>query len=89
MRRKLNGHEYAQACVIANSYITKLISYSTPVISIDPKGWLTCYGLFSRTTIKHINWFMRELGLSYYDAKRCYLDHIQINIKTGEIRKLT
>lgn len=88
MTRKLNGHEYAQACIITDSNITKLISYHTTVISIDNKGWLTCYGLYSRTTIKHIGWFMRELGLSYYDAKQCYLDRMQMNVKTGEVRKL-
>ena len=66
------------------------ISYKTEVITISPAGRLTCYGLYSRTTIKQIGWFMREYcsPLTYYDAKRCYLDSLQINNHTGEIRQV-
>ena len=42
-------------------------------------------GLYSRTTIKHIGWFMRELGLSYQLAKRLYMENMRFNIHTGEI----
>jgi hypothetical protein len=42
-------------------------------------------GLYSRTTIKHIGWFMRELGLSYQLAKHLYLNNMRFNIHTGEI----
>lgn len=84
--RKLHEHEYAQAQV---NYLDDgtiiLQSYNTYVIIVDPEGWLKCTGIYSRTTIKHIGWFMRELyGLSYYDAKRCWEDNKLFNVHTGE-----
>lgn len=89
MIKKLTDHPYSKCRVYIDTMgRTHFISYNTEAISINPAGWLTCYGLYSRTTIKQIGWFMREYcrPLSYYDAKRCYLDSIQINIFTGEIR---
>ena len=50
-----------------------LVSYSTPVITVDADGWLACNGLYSRTTIRHIGQFMRVNNLEY-------------NIYTGEVR---
>ena len=91
MIKKLTDHPYSQCRVYIDAKGgIHFISYRTEVISISPEGWLTCYGLYSRTTIKQIGWFMREYcsPLTYYDAKRCYLDRIQINIYTGEIRPL-
>ena len=84
--RKINGHEFAQVKVYEydNGAVT-LISYTTAVIGINPEGWLEVSGLYSRTTIKHIGWFMRELGLSYQLAKRLYLNNMRFNIHTGEI----
>jgi hypothetical protein len=37
------------------------------------------------TTIKHIGWFMRELGFTYQLAKQLYNDHKDFNIYTGEV----
>jgi len=84
--RKINGHEYAQVKVYEydNGAMT-LVSYTTAVIGINPEGWLEVSGLYSRTTIKHIGWFMRELGFTYQLAKSLYLNNMRFNIYTGEI----
>ena len=82
-----NGHNYAATCVrIYDDDTVELVSYTTTVITITPDGWLSCNGLYSRTTIKHIGWFMRERGMTYYLAKQMYLDNMEYNIYTGEIR---
>ena len=84
--RKINGHESAQVKVYEyESGAVTLISYTTAVIGINPEGWLEVNGLYSRTTIKHIGWFMRELGLTYQLAKQLYMDNKRFNIYTGEI----
>jgi len=81
------GHEYAQAHEsFFNDGTVELWSYTTRIISITPEGWLTCYGLYSMTTIKHIGWFMRERGLSYQLAKILYRENKEYNINTGECR---
>lgn len=84
--RKINGHEFAQVKVYEydNGAMT-LVSYTTAVIGINPEGWLEVSGLYSRTTIKHIGWFMRELGFTYQLAKDLYLNNLRFNIHTGEI----
>ena len=85
--RKIVGHEQAAVCVWDyDDGSTVLVSYTTPVCKIDRNGWLVCNGLYSRTTIKHIGWFMREYGFTYYLAKQLYLDNKTFNIYTGEIR---
>lgn len=81
------GHEYAQAK--ENFYddgTVQLQSYSTIVIEINPEGWLTCTGVYSMTTIKHIGWFMRERGFTYQLAKQLYRDNKEFNVYTGEVR---
>lgn len=84
--RKINGHECAQVKVYEydNGAMT-LVSYTTAVIGINPEGWFEVSGLYSRTTIKHIGWFMRELGFTYQLAKDLYLNNMRFNIHTGEI----
>lgn len=64
-----------------------LCSYSTLVCMIDSDGWLSCNGLYSMTTRKHISAFMKEYAapLDYYTAKRMYETDCQINIHTGEV----
>ena len=88
MIKTLKNHSYAQAKVIIDNNGISLISYTTLVVNIDNDGFLTCTGLYSRTTIKHIGWFMQEYGhgLNYYDVKRAYNDDVGINIYTGEIK---
>lgn len=77
--RKLKNHEYAQAHVeIENdddSIIYWLVSYSTHVATVveTPAGWsLSCYGLYSMTTRRHIGWFLDDIGspFTFQDAKR-------------------
>ena len=81
------GHEYAQAREwIRADGGCELISYTTTVIIINPDGWMHITGLYSMTTIKHIGWFMRERGLTYQLAKKCYQDGKEYNIYTGEYR---
>jgi hypothetical protein len=83
-----NGHKYAATYVrIYDDDTVELVSYTTTVITITPDGWLSCNGLYSMTTIKHIGWFMRERGMTYYLAKQMYLDGMEYNVYTGEIRK--
>ena len=85
--RKFTDHKYAQAQI--NTYpdgTQALQSYSTIVVEIDPESWLKVNGLYSRTTIRHIGWFMRELGFTYQLAKQLYYDNAEMNIKTGEVR---
>jgi len=82
-----NGHNYAATYVrIFDDNTVQLVSYTTTVIEINPEGWMSVNGLYSRTTIKHIGWFMRERGMSYYTAKQLYLDNKEMNVYTGEIR---
>ena len=64
-----------------------LVSYSTPVITVDADGWLACNGLYSRTTIRHIGQFMRAYTKGdYFDAKACVVNNLEYNIYTGEVR---
>ena len=91
MIKKLTDHAYSQCHVeIDGMGGIRFISYKTEVITISPAGWLTCYGLYSPTTRKQIGWFMREYcaPLTYYTAKHCYCDNVQINIHTWELRKV-
>ena len=90
--KRLDFQPYAQAGInIHNDGRKDLISYSTLVCTVDKNGWLTCRGLYSQTTRKHISSFIREVApnLSYYDAKRCYENDEAINIYTGEIISLS
>ena len=88
--KKLKYCPYGQAYVKIDSYGAKtLVSYTTEVITIDPLGWLTCTGTYSRTTMKHISAFMKEYtNLTYYHAKDAFLNNYTINIHTGEIQML-
>ena len=84
--RKFKDHQYAQAQI--NTYpdgTRALQSYKTIVAEIDSEGWLRINGLYSMTTIRHIGWFMRELGFTYQLAKTLYLDNKKMNINTGEV----
>ena len=82
-----NGHNYASTYVrIYDDNTVEMVSYTTTVIKITPEGWLSCNGLYSMTTIKHIGWFMRERGFDYYLAKKMYLDNKEFNVYTGEVR---
>lgn len=82
-----NGHNYAATHVrIFDDNTVQLVSYTTVVIEITPDGWMTVNGLYSRTTIKHIGWFMRERDMTYQLAKQLYNDNMKMNVYTGEIK---
>lgn len=80
----------AQAGVIVeNDYATvTLMSYSTPVVTIDADGWMHVNGLYSTTTRRHISAFLREIGgkVDYSNAKFCVEKSMDYNINTGEVR---
>ena len=88
MTRTLKDHQYAQAHIITHDNgSVDLISYNTRVITVDRDGWMDITGLYSRTTIKHIGWFMREMyNLTYQFAKEAYQYNRIMNVYTGEIR---
>jgi hypothetical protein len=81
-------YEYRKADGDSGNYDI-LVSYTTPVLEINYDSCLvTCGGLYSRTTIKHISSFMREKNMNYYIAKRCYNDNMKYNFMTGEYIKI-
>lgn len=88
--KRLNNHEYAQAKIINfNDGTIALQSYNTIVIEINADGWMQVNGLYSRTTIKHIGWFMREMyNLTYQHAKDAYVKNYRLNVLTGEIKEM-
>lgn len=88
--RNVNFNDHrAAACykrIDDNGNIRELVSYTTTVITVDENGWMIVNGLYSMTTIKHIGWFMRELGLDYSTAKHLYNKGLTMNIFTGEVK---
>lgn len=86
--KRLKYMPTAQSGVIIDEHhAIHLISYTTPVVNIDPMGWLTCNGTFSATTRKHIGAFMKEYApnFNYHTCKNAYENKYTINIYTGEI----
>jgi hypothetical protein len=83
---------YAKAKVFTEGDNAVLRSYQTTVAVING-GYAFCYGLYSRTTIRHISAFAKQFGLSYYIFKKCYKENLMYNInlkcyvsmETGEI----
>lgn len=91
--RKLKYIPYGQATIIDYENGNVLLrSYDTIVAEIKD-GNVYCYGLYSRTTIKHLSAFAKEFGFEYSDLKKCYKDKCTYYIKeklfvslvTGEI----
>lgn len=93
MTRKFKDHPYAQAWITENDDGYKALqSYDTMIAEVDTEGWLRIItmnnpktGEPSHTTIRHLGWFMRELGFTYRLAKTLYGDNAQMNIYTGEV----
>ena len=74
IEKKLAGHPAAQCKVILNDGNIALISYNTTVIKVakyDNGYIMTCSGLYSVTTSRHISWFLREYfpKIAFYDIK--------------------
>lgn len=91
--RYLTGHESAQAQVLHINGVRTLVSYTTNVAFLNSDGWLEVTGLYSMTTRKHINWFLKEYcknadGIypGFETVKLCVRDHMRYNIHTGEVQ---
>ena len=90
---RMPEHESAQCGIIKDEYGTHLISYETLICSISPDGILsaTFNPAYSRTTAKHVGWFMKYYApakYNYYTVKWCYENDMTINLNTGEIAPL-
>lgn len=87
MTTKLKNHPYAQAHVRTDENGTTLVSYETDVINVDSHGWLSCTGLYSMTTRKHIGYFLKEYlpHLTFHDIKVLVEHHFSLNVYTGEV----
>lgn len=85
--KKLKEMPYAQAHVeIHDDGTIVLVSYYTVVAVITPDKWIEVFGLYSRTTRRHLGAFAREYcGLEYYTLKTIYYDNMIMNIETGEV----
>ena len=84
----LKGHKYAQAHInYYNSGNVELISYTTEILKVNNEGWLYYNPIhYTKTTIKHIGWFMKELyGLSYQHVKWVKENNLLFNVLTGEV----
>lgn len=82
---------YGSCGVIETKDALYLKSYTTFVIKYDKKmNLLQCSGTYSRTTIKHIIAFTREIcgNNLYHIMKKCYQDNVAYNPNTGEIVEL-
>ncbi len=81
---------YGSCGIIYNGKDTMLKSYETFVLKKDSNGFVQCTGVYSRTTMKHISAWLKEIAsnISYHTMKKCYLDNVAINAETGEIKAL-
>ena len=56
--------------------------------------WMTVTGIYSRTTMRHISAFMKEMSakygvnLTYQMAKLCWRDNYRMNLTTGEVEQI-
>ena len=94
MIRPLKEMPYAQACVRTyDNGMVVLQSYKTDVIYVID-DWMTVTGIHSRTTIRHISAFMKEMSakygvnLTYQMAKLCWRDNCRMNLTTGEVEQI-
>ena len=79
---KLKLMPYAQASVRRSFNRITLTSYATDVAEIIG-GVLVVYGLYSKTTRRHISAFVREYcGCNYATAKKCYINKLGYDIVT-------
>ena len=72
--KKLKGHSSAQCKVALTANSITLISYTTAIIKAErfDGGYIvTCSGLYSMTTRKHISWFIQEYfpALNFQEIK--------------------
>ena len=94
--KKLSRMPYATAHVeIDPDGNTYLFSYKTLVCEITADGWLSCFGLHSTTTRRHIGAFMKEYVTypngdpgEFGTAKLCFIENFRFNVNTGEVEDL-
>ena len=87
--RALSHLPTAQAGVdVAPSGELVLMSYTTVVLVLDKNGWLTCTGLYSTTTRKHISAFLKEYvpHVSFSTVSDMVKNGHDFNVHTGEIK---
>lgn len=84
---KLKFMPYAKAYILRRPNCITLVSYKTEVAEIKG-GMLMVYGLYSKTTRKHIGAFLKEFGLNYSIAKYCYTHKVGFDIITKEYSAL-
>lgn len=89
--KALNGHKQAAAYEWKDFHGGYgLTSYRTQIIHVSEDGWMVVSGTFSRTTIKHIGWFVKQHNLpSYYEVKAMFEKGLAMNVLTGETRPMT
>lgn len=86
--RPLKYLPYGQCGIIEQGKHVYLKSYTTMVLDLDREnGWLYCTGLYSRTTIKHIGKWLKEIcpNVDYYTVKAAYNNGMVYNVYTGEL----
>lgn len=65
--------------------VVRLMSYDTLVCEVDTNSrivLLSPAARCSRTTIKHLSEFLREFGVSYFDAKSVLVDQAYKPVST-------
>lgn len=72
-KRVRNTHAYVER----KGSVVRLMSYDTLVCEVHTDFryvLLSPAAMCSRTTIRHLSDFLREFGISYYDAKSVLID---------------
>lgn len=97
-------HKQASTFYIYNKFdsgneVIYMYSYSTRVIEIElvhidgvkQFARLTCHGLYSRTTIKHISWFARRYldDLDYYNIKASFISDKSLRLSVTAYERIT
>ena len=89
MKTPLKFMPYAQAHIETTPDGGKLlVSYTTRVAKLDKNGWLVIYGLYSKTTRKHISAFLKEVldfPMEFRSVKCLVSEKLALNINTGEV----
>ena len=95
MFKRLKYMPYAQAGIEDNyPYdVPEVIlwSYQTRVVKVVRGHWISCSGLYSMTTRKHISAFMREFfpELGFQLIKKLAGTGMEYDTETGEVREIS
>lgn len=80
------------AWVERDGSVVRLMSYDTLICEVHTDTrhvLLSPAARCSSTTIKHLSWFLREFGISYYDAKAVLIDQYYKPVTTDNGFKLS